>query len=121
MQLLIIGGSDAGISAALRAKELAPTVQVTMILADEYPNFSICGIPFYLSGEVSDWRNLAHRTEADIKAAGIEVIKNERAIKIDPIGKEVTTINSVSNRNRYSYDKLIIGTGAKSVRPPITG
>ncbi|MEL6141687.1 MAG: FAD-dependent oxidoreductase [Bacteroidota bacterium] len=121
MQLLIIGGSDAGISAALRAKELAPTVQVTMILADEYPNFSICGIPFYLSGEVSDWRNLAHRTEADIKAAGIEVIKNERAIKIDPIEKEVTTINSVSNRNRYSYDKLIIGTGAKSVRPPITG
>ena len=27
MQLLIIGGSDAGISAALRAKELDPTVK----------------------------------------------------------------------------------------------
>jgi NADPH-dependent 2,4-dienoyl-CoA reductase/sulfur reductase-like enzyme len=49
-KFLIIGGSDAGISAALRARELAPNVEVTMVLADNYPNFSICGLPFYLSG-----------------------------------------------------------------------
>jgi len=59
--LLIIGGSDAGISAALRAKELAPSTEITILLSDNFPNFSICGLPFFLSGEVSDWRNLAHR------------------------------------------------------------
>jgi hypothetical protein len=26
----------------------------------DYPNFSICGLPFYSSGGVSDWRTLAH-------------------------------------------------------------
>jgi NADPH-dependent 2,4-dienoyl-CoA reductase/sulfur reductase-like enzyme len=50
MRLIAIGGSDAGISAALRARELDPTAEVTVVLADAYPNFSICGIPYYVSG-----------------------------------------------------------------------
>ena len=62
MRLVAIGGSDAGISAALRARELDPSADVTVVLADAYPNFSICGIPYYVSGDVADWRNLAHRT-----------------------------------------------------------
>jgi len=66
-KLSIIGGSDAGISAGFSAKELAPDTEVTIILADKYPNFSICGLPFYLSGEVPDWKALAHRTAAEIE------------------------------------------------------
>lgn len=49
-KLLIIGGSDAGISAALRAKEIAPDVEVVMALSDRYPDFSICGLSFFVSG-----------------------------------------------------------------------
>ena len=45
-RLLIIGGSDAGISAALRARECDDTVDVEVILADADPSFSICGIPY---------------------------------------------------------------------------
>lgn len=43
--VIAIGGSDAGISAALRIRELDPTTDVTVVVADDYPNFSICGIP----------------------------------------------------------------------------
>jgi hypothetical protein len=60
-KLFIVGGSDAGISAALRARELAPEWQVTVAVADRYPNFSICGIPYYLSKEVAEADNLTHR------------------------------------------------------------
>jgi NADPH-dependent 2,4-dienoyl-CoA reductase/sulfur reductase-like enzyme len=49
-----IGGSDAGISAALRARELDPSAEVSVVLADAYPNFSICAIPYYISGDVPD-------------------------------------------------------------------
>ena len=76
MHLVAIGGSDAGISAALRASELDPAAEVTVVVADAYPNFSICGIPYYLSGEVDRWQNLAHRTASrpgsgrDAAAAG---------------------------------------------------
>jgi NADPH-dependent 2,4-dienoyl-CoA reductase/sulfur reductase-like enzyme len=43
---VIVGGSDAGISAALRIREPDPTGEVDVVLADAYPNFSICGIPY---------------------------------------------------------------------------
>ena len=56
MRLVVIGGSDAGISAGLRARELDPSVEVSLVVADAYPNFSICGLPYYLSGDVPDWR-----------------------------------------------------------------
>ena len=81
-QLLIIGGSDAGISAALKAKELAPKTQVTVMLSDAFPNYSICGLPFFLSGEVPDWKNLAHRTQEEITQLGIKLLVNHRAIAI---------------------------------------
>jgi hypothetical protein len=65
---LVIGGSDAGIAAALRAHELDPGGEATVLVADAFPNFSICGLPYYLSGDVADWRSLAHRS-TDLEAA----------------------------------------------------
>src|SRR5689334_19841551 len=87
MHLVMIGGSDAGISAALRARELDPGAEVTVVVADAYPNFSICGIPYYVSGEVTHWRNLAHRTYADLEAAGMRLRLETTARKIDAAGR----------------------------------
>jgi hypothetical protein len=83
MHVVMIGGSDAGISAALRARELDPGAEVTVVLEDAYPNFSICGIPYYLSGEVTHWRNLAHRTLADLAVAGMRLRLDTTARRID--------------------------------------
>ena len=74
MHLVVVGGSDAGISAALRARELDPTVDVTVVVADAFPNYSICGIPYFISGEVGHWTNLAHRTLADLEATGMRLM-----------------------------------------------
>jgi hypothetical protein len=62
MHLVVVGGSDAGISAGLRARELSPSTKVSVCLADAYPNFSVCGLPFYVSSETPDWRQLATAT-----------------------------------------------------------
>ncbi|WP_237330311.1 hypothetical protein [Streptomyces sp. BA2] len=35
--MIAIGGSDAGISTALRARELDPDNEVTVVVADAYP------------------------------------------------------------------------------------
>src|ERR1700683_4114054 len=89
MHLVMIGGSDAGISAALRARELDPGAEVSVIVADAYPNFSICGIPYYLSGEVTCWRDLAHRTLADLEAAGMRLRLDTVARRLDVPGRKL--------------------------------
>jgi NADPH-dependent 2,4-dienoyl-CoA reductase/sulfur reductase-like enzyme len=70
MRLVVIGGSDAEIAAGLRARELDPSVDAIVVVADAFPNFSICGLPYYLSGDVPDCRDLAHRTTRDLEQAG---------------------------------------------------
>ncbi|MFZ0250582.1 MAG: FAD-dependent oxidoreductase [Acidimicrobiales bacterium] len=121
MHLVAIGGSDAGISAALRARELDPTTEVTVVVADAYPNFSICGIPYYVSGEVTHWRNLAHRTLDDLEATGMQVRLNTTATKIDVAGHRLHVVDEAGVFDQIPYDKLVVGTGAGSARPPIEG
>ena len=121
MHLVMIGGSDAGISAALRARELDPAADVTVIVADAYPNFSICGIPYYVSGEVSHWRNLAHRTVADLEATGMALRLDTTARRIDVAGRKLLLTGADSAEELIGYDKLIVGTGAVPARPPISG
>ncbi|MEP9383358.1 FAD-dependent oxidoreductase [Nocardioides cheoyonin] len=121
MKLVAIGGSDAGISAALRARELDPTADVTVVVADAYPNFSICGIPYYISGEVTHWRNLAHRTHADLEATGMKLRLDTFATDIDVTGQRLIVRNPDGSSDFIEYDELVVGTGAVPVAPPIEG
>jgi NADPH-dependent 2,4-dienoyl-CoA reductase/sulfur reductase-like enzyme len=116
MHLLIVGGRDAGISAALRAHELDPGAEITIVLADDYPNFSICGLPYYLSGETPDWRQLAHRTDFP----GIRVLRRHTARAIDAAARTVS-VEHGGPEMKIRYDKLIVATGASPVQPEVPG
>jgi len=119
--LLVIGASDAGISAALRAKEIQPDAEVTVVSADDYPNFSICGLPFWIGNEVKNWRDLAHRTIDDIESAGIRLLLNHRAEHIKVSEKQVVLKGPGSEEIQQPYDRLIIATGADPKAPEIAG
>lgn len=120
-RLVIVGGSDAGISAGLRARELDHDLQVALVVADAYPNFSICGIPFWVSGEVTDWRSLAHRTHEDLLAAGLQLALNTTAVAVYPDEHEIAVIHGGDDHELMAYDRLVIATGAKPARPPWPG
>jgi NADPH-dependent 2,4-dienoyl-CoA reductase/sulfur reductase-like enzyme len=121
MHIVAIGGSDAGISAALRAREVDPGAEFTVVCADAYPNFSICGIPYYVSGEVTQWRDLAHRTIADLQAAGMALRLDTLARQVDVPGRKLLVTGPGGAEDVIAYDQLVIGTGAVPVRPPIEG
>jgi NADPH-dependent 2,4-dienoyl-CoA reductase/sulfur reductase-like enzyme len=121
MHLVAVGGSDAGISAALRAREVDSDTEVTVIAADAFPNFSICGIPYYVSGEVTHWQNLAHRTRADLEAAGMSLRLDTTARRIDVAARKLLVTGPDGAEDLIAYDQLLIGTGAVPVRPPIAG
>ena len=121
MKLLIVGASDAGISAGLRAKELDPSAEVVLLLADGFPNYSICGLPYYISGETPDWRDLAHRKTPELQAAGLELLTEHRVTSIEPSARLVHAVGPDGQTVTLGYDKLVIGTGAEPARPPIPG
>jgi NADPH-dependent 2,4-dienoyl-CoA reductase/sulfur reductase-like enzyme len=114
--LLAVGGSDAGIAAALRARELDPSTDVTVVLADEFPNFSICGIPYWVSGDVTTEASLAHRTRADLEAAGMTVRSSTWASAVD-VDRRRLSVTGAAGDEEIAYDELLIGTGAEPVRP----
>jgi len=120
-QILIVGGSDAGISAALRIKELDRQADVTVVAADFFPGYSICGLPFFLSGEVSDWQALAHHRTRDLEEQGIRFLMNQRAEAVDPGDKRIRVVSREGQTQEIPYNKLLIATGAESTRPPING
>ncbi len=121
MHLVAVGGSDAGISAALRARELDPGVEVTVVVADRYPNYSICGIPYYVSGEVVRWQDLAHRTIADLEATGMRLRLDTVARRIEVARRKLAVTDATGREELIAYDALVVGTGAVPVRPPIEG
>ena len=115
--LLIIGGSDAGISAALRARELDRSVEITLVYADEYPNFSVCGLPYYLGGEINDFQSLAHRTAAEIAAHDLKLLPSHRAVGLDPKARTVTLRDPAGRSRSLPYDRLVLGTGSRPRHP----
>jgi NADPH-dependent 2,4-dienoyl-CoA reductase/sulfur reductase-like enzyme len=121
MRLVIVGGSDAGIQAGLRALERDPAVEVTVLVADGYPNYSICGIPYHVAGEVADWHDLAHRSQADLVAAGLDLRLEHRAVRIDLAARQVDCLDGTGSTRRFGYDQLVVATGALPASPPIDG
>lgn len=116
MRLLVIGGSDAGISAALRARELDENAEISVVLEDDFPNYSIYGLPFFISGETPDWHTLAHRTTFE----SITNHEHHHAERIDAVAKQVD-VSTDSTLKRFAYDRLLISTGARPRSPAICG
>jgi NADPH-dependent 2,4-dienoyl-CoA reductase/sulfur reductase-like enzyme len=117
MRIRIIGGSDAGISAALRAREVSSEADIGVFLADDFPNYSICGLPFFLSGETPDWHTLAHRTEFE----GINIHRSCPVRHIDVGKKQLTVQGTTGTAELVPYDRLVIATGAAPIRPDFEG
>jgi NADPH-dependent 2,4-dienoyl-CoA reductase/sulfur reductase-like enzyme len=117
MRIRIIGGSDAGISATLRVRELNTEADIGVFLADDFPNYSICGLPFFLSGETPDWHSLAHRTEFE----GINIHRGCPVKHIDIGQKQLAVQGTTGIAELVPYDKLVIATGAVPIRPDFEG
>lgn len=119
-RILIVGGSDAGTSAALSARSLDTECDIDVLLEDRFPNFSVCGLPFLLSGEVAGWADLAHRSEEDFARRRITLHTEHRAISIRSDRREVVAATAAGDQT-FGYDHLVIATGAEAVTPKIAG
>ncbi|WP_419655402.1 FAD-dependent pyridine nucleotide-disulfide oxidoreductase [Desulfosarcina variabilis str. Montpellier] len=126
--IIIIGGVALGSKAACRFKRLEPESKVTIIDQDRYVSYGGCGIPFYVSGDVSDINDLRKtsfhmlRDEAFFRnCKDIEVLTETRVEKVDREKKCVHIRRKDGSTDTMSYDQLVLGTGSSPRRLPISG
>ncbi|MFH7319858.1 FAD-dependent oxidoreductase [Desulfurivibrio sp. D14AmB] len=128
-KIVIIGGVAAGPKTACRVKRLLPAAEVTIIDQDNLISYGGCGIPYYVSGDVSDEQELRstsfHLTRDEnffLRAKGVTVRTRTRALAIDRRQKKVEVEGlDGSGREEIPYDQLVIATGSEPNRLPIPG
>lgn len=129
LKVLIIGGVAAGPKTACRLLRLLPDAQVTIIDQDNLISYGGCGIPYYVSGDVSDEKELRntsfHMTRDEaffLQAKGVKVLTRTRALTIDRKLKQVAVENlDTGAKEQLPYDKLVLTTGSSPVLLPIPG
>lgn len=125
---VIIGAVAAGSKAACRYKRLCQDAEVILVDQDKYISYGGCGIPYYVSGDVSDEKELRStsfhmvRDEEFFKNdKGVKAMTGTRALSIDRKNKTVALEKSDGTQSELSYDKLVLATGSRAKRLPIDG
>jgi nitrite reductase (NADH) large subunit len=106
--LVIVGGGIAGVSTAVKARELNNNIKITLI-SNESAIYNRIRLIDLISGKASMSELLLYKADY-LKGLNIEVIYNRNIEKFDFENKKVDEI---------SYDKLIIATGAEAFVPKL--
>ena len=120
---LIVGGNAAGMTAASRAKRLAPSLDVTVIEASQHISYSICGLPYWLGGRVPRFEDLVYFTPESLQnERGIAARLQTRALEILPSQRSVVVEDlRRGSKEVLKYDKLLIATGYKPTLLDVEG
>ena len=125
IRIVAVGANAAGLRAAARAKRLLPNAAVTVIDRGKYISYGACGMPYLVSGDIETADKLRETAYGVIrdpdffrKAKGLEVVVQTEAERIDREGRRVVCKSILTGETKeYSYDKLILATGATPIVP----
>lgn len=122
-KILIIGGVAGGASTAARLRRHSEEDRIIMFEKGPHVSFSNCGLPYHLSGMISEVEKLVLMSPQKFLAQyNIEARVNSEVIEIDRKNKEVVVKDVVTKETyRESYDKLILSMGAKPIVPKFEG
>jgi NADPH-dependent 2,4-dienoyl-CoA reductase/sulfur reductase-like enzyme/rhodanese-related sulfurtransferase len=127
--IVIIGAVALGPKAACRARRMDPTARVTLIEQNQYFSYGGCGLPFFVSGDISEIQALMStsfhmvRDEAFfLGAKGVRVRRQTRAMAIDRGQQRLRIRDLVTGREEdMKYEALVLATGASPVEPDLPG
>lgn len=128
-KVVIIGAVALGPKVACRLRRLDPQAEIVLLDRDDKISYGGCGIPYYVGGDVNDIEDLCKTTSHALRDAdffrnnkGVTVLTRTEALSIDRRQKTVLVRRLDSGDEEYlSYDKLVLATGARAVRPPFPG
>ncbi|MFJ1656714.1 FAD-dependent oxidoreductase [Streptomyces sp. NPDC088337] len=123
-RLVVIGGDAAGMSAASQARRLRGPDELEIVAFERghFASFSACGIPYWVGGDVDERDRLIARTPEEHRARGIDLRMRTEVTEIDVAAGRVRARDVDSGAESWTpYDKLVIATGARPVRPDMPG
>lgn len=123
-RLVVIGGDAAGMSAASQARRLKGPDELEIVAFERghFTSYSACGIPYWVGGDVSAPEELIARTPAEHRERDIDLRMRTEVVELDVAGGRVRARDVDSGDESWtSYDKLVIGTGARPIRPDMPG
>ncbi|MFG3365281.1 FAD-dependent oxidoreductase [Streptomyces sp. NPDC048156] len=87
-----------------------------------FSSYSACGIPYWVGGEVDGRDELIARTPEEHRERSIDLRMRTEVTELDVEGGRVRSRALDTGTEAWtSYDKLVIATGARPVRPRIPG
>lgn len=122
--MVVIGGDAAGMSAASQARRLKGPDELEIVAFERghFTSYSACGIPYWVGGDVPERDRLIARTADEHRARDIGLRLRTEVTEIDVAGGRVRARDVDSGAESWtSYDKLVIATGARPVRPDLPG
>jgi NADPH-dependent 2,4-dienoyl-CoA reductase/sulfur reductase-like enzyme/rhodanese-related sulfurtransferase len=128
-KIVVVGGVACGPKSASRARRLDPTAEITLVEKGELLSYAGCGLPYFLSGDVKDSKELMETAVGVLRdtvffknVKDINVMNNTLAESIDRKKKVVSTVNvQTGEKTELPYDKLVLATGGTPFVPPIPG
>jgi NADPH-dependent 2,4-dienoyl-CoA reductase/sulfur reductase-like enzyme len=123
-RLVVIGGDAAGMSAASQARRLKGPEELEIVAFERghFTSFSACGIPYWVGGDVTERDDLIARTPEEHRARGIDLRLRTEVTEIDVARQRVRARDVDSGVESWtSYDKLVLATGARPIRPDMPG
>lgn len=109
--VVIIGGGPAGVACAISAANTYPGKKIGLIRKEEKPMIP-CGIPYILNSLNSVDENILPDTPLN---------KNNIEIIIDEVIGKTGNYVELKSGGEIEFDKLVIATGSRAIKPPIEG
>src|SRR3954465_8628355 len=110
-RLVVIGGDAAGMSAASQARRLRGPEELEIVAFERghFTSYSACGIPYWVSGDVSERDRLIARTPEERRARGIDGRLGTEVTDIDPDRRRVRARDVDSGAESWtSYGQLVL-------------
>jgi NADPH-dependent 2,4-dienoyl-CoA reductase/sulfur reductase-like enzyme/rhodanese-related sulfurtransferase len=118
-QYVIVGGNAAGMSTATRLRRLDETAEIVVLERGENISYASCGLPYHLSGTVSEDDLTVMGSEQLAGAFNLDIRTGVTATDIDPDLQTVSVTTADGELAAVGYDDLVIATGAKPLVPPM--
>ena len=120
-KIVIIGCNAAGINAANAARKTDPSSEIIIIQKEKVPAYSRCGMPYVLAHEIPKFEDLIIFPPSHYRMMKFDLRTETTAISCDPKEHIVEVESKEGEKEKITYNSLVLATGATPFIVPVKG